>query len=476
MVEYRNILLVVDDDARMVRSLTRVLKRVFEQQDVEIIGKTDPADAEAFMEEHMDRLAVVCLDHRMPGRSGAEILRAFEGAPFQFVVLTGAIDQELLDAAEGGHVFEFIEKGEPTVAIANAIRAAFTFIQHQQIVDYKVARARERLIHRKPKPPKPDPETGVGEFHGIVGSGPWFEELVRTIQKVAASTAPVFVSGESGVGKELVARALHAESPRRRNPFIAVNCAAIPGELLEVELFGYKKGAFTGADADKQGMIEAAKGGTLFLDEITEMPAQAQSKLLRFLQEGTIQRVGDTKEQKINVRVVAATNRDLQQAVQDGQFREDLYFRLNVIPVMLPPLRERRDDIPALIQFYARHFAETEGFDEVSVSPDVIEQLSDYRWPGNIRELRNLMHRLVLFSDDGEIRPEHLPPDLRATIDEAETEAAWRDVELPRLFIDDRSSLEWALEISGNDKEKAARLLGISRATLYRRLRKFDAD
>ena len=297
----------------------------------------------------------------------------------------------------------------------------------------------------------------------IVGDSLAWRDVLKRATQVAATETTVCVNGESGTGKEVVARYVHSLSPRRRGPFIAINCAALPEQLLESELFGFERGAFTGAQQLKPGQIELAAGGVLFLDEITEMTPAAQAKFLRVLQEREFMRLGGTRPVKADVRVVAATNRDLREAVAQGAFRADLYYRVHVFDIHIAPLRHRRDDIAPLAARFLREFADAPGGRAVKLSPDALDVLISYEWPGNVRELRNVLERAAIVSEHGVIHPGDLslwpvPPSTGDTTD---------------LEVLERRAIERVMREADGNKAKASRLLGISRTQLYVRLRKY---
>jgi two-component system response regulator AtoC len=294
--------------------------------------------------------------------------------------------------------------------------------------------------------------------------------VFRTIEKVAEYTTTVLITGESGTGKELVARAIHDRSPRRAERMVAVNCGAIPGALLESELFGHKRGAFTDATADKRGLFEEAHGGTLFLDEIGELPLELQVKLLRALQEGTIRRLGDTNDIAVDVRVLAATVRDLERAAGDGTFREDLYYRLAVLPLRVPSLRERRDDIPILVDHFLERHSARLGTGARRLSPLARKLLVDYRWPGNVRELENLIERLVVLADGDVIEADDLPDHVRDPSDPLAGPLASGELSIKKTarFMEE-ALIRKALDKTGGNRTAAAKLLEISqRALLYK--------
>ena len=301
-------------------------------------------------------------------------------------------------------------------------------------------------------------------FSGIIGQNAQMKELFQTIRDVTDVNIPVLIQGESGTGKELVAAAIHNEGPRASQPFVPVNCAALPEGVLESELFGHVKGSFTGAMRDKRGRFELAHGGTLFLDEVGDMPRVLQAKLLRVLQEGRFERVGDEKSISVDVRIISATNCDLKQEVEKNSFREDLFYRLNVVPIKLPPLRKRKDDIPLLAENSICNAVE-EGQESEGLSKEALAVMIDYPWPGNVRELQSAIRFALVKSRGGVIKPEHLPIELND----------WKKIQSSRgpsrkLSIE---SVKDALTQSGGNKAKAARLLGVGRATLYRFLADF---
>jgi len=305
----------------------------------------------------------------------------------------------------------------------------------------------------------------------LVGKSLAMQQVYTLVRKVAKSDANVLITGETGTGKELVARAIHYSSPRRGKPFIAVDCSTLPKDLVASELFGHKKGSFTGAFRDKKGKFELADGGTLFLDEIGDVPLETQVKLLRVLQERTITPVGDERDIPVDVRIIAATNRDLQSAIEAGEFRQDLYYRLNVFPIELPPLRQRREDIPLLVEHFLKRLAPDR---RVRVTPKAFELLTRYHWAGNVRELENVVERAVILSEGGDIYPEHLPDSLNSS---TRPSNGALDIEIPEEGISlealEKDLIQKALRKAGGNQTRAAELLGISRHTLIYRLEKY---
>jgi transcriptional regulator with PAS, ATPase and Fis domain len=301
----------------------------------------------------------------------------------------------------------------------------------------------------------------------VVGQSPEWRQVLRKATQVARTDTTVFLQGESGTGKEVLARFIQHASPRKNGPFVAINCPALPEQLFESELFGYERGAFTGAQQAKAGQIELASTGVLFLDEVSEMSPMAQAKLLRVLQEREFRRLGGTRLVKANVRVIAASNRDLRQAVSDGSFREDLFYRLQVFDIRIPPLRERRGDIPLLTDAFLREFERSSGCSSAGLTPDARAALIDHDWPGNVRELHNALERAIILCDGELITAEHLCLQVSSGV------APRR---LPRLSDVERRTIEQVLSESEGNKSKAARRLGITRTQLYVRLRKYGLE
>ncbi len=304
---------------------------------------------------------------------------------------------------------------------------------------------------------------------GLVGDSPQLQGVLRTIEKLKTNESPVLIVGESGVGKELVARALHAVSPLRNKKFLPVDASSLGGSLMASELFGYVKGAFTGAVENKIGLVRTAEGGTLFLDEIGELTTEVQAKLLRLLQENEIRPVGATQPIKVNVRILAATNRDLPAAVAEGTFRQDLYYRLNVIPIRIPPLRERKSDVPLLVEHFLKKYA----VHQVSLSDDVLGRLMKHPWPGNVRELENVIRSMVALKSNPVIELNDLPTNLRRSIDPyQEVDLGLASEIIPLAEVERRHILR-AIEHTRGDVQTAALLLGIGRTTLYRKLKAY---
>ena len=310
-------------------------------------------------------------------------------------------------------------------------------------------------------------------FNSNIGQSPVFESLLRSAKMVAATDVTILIKGETGTGKEMLATAIQKDSPRSEKPFITLNCAALPEGLVESELFGHKKGAFTGAVSNKQGLFNAADGGTLFLDEINSLPLPIQTKLLRFLESGECLAVGETKPYVVNVRIIAATNSDLSKQIADGGFRQDLFFRLNVVPIEIPPLSQRTEDIELLIKHFLTQFSERYSIEVPKFNKQTIKALRAYSWPGNIRELRNLCERLSILLSGQTIEPENLPHEFTNSLSAASSDAMFI---LPEKGIDlddlEADMIHQALQRTHGYRSKSARLLGLSRDTLLYRIKK----
>jgi two-component system nitrogen regulation response regulator NtrX len=442
-------LLVVDDDG----AIRRQLRGLLEDEGHTVTEAANAAEAYAAVARQ--GFDAVLLDLRMPGEHGLDALvRLREAAPQTAVIIVSG-EGTVANAVKAGQrgAYDFVEKPirDPEALLGTIAEAV------------RVTRLRRALDGSIAVPPP-----GTDATLGIVGDSAAVERMREQIRRIAPSAGRVLVTGENGAGKELVAHALHALSKRAAGPFVKLNCAAIPKDLLESELFGYERGAFTGAVQAKKGRLELADGGTLFLDEIGDLALEAQAKLLRAIETGELERVGGTRTAKVDVRLVAATNRDLSEAVKSGEFREDLYFRLNVLPVAVPPLRERRTDIAKLAAHFLAQFAAAEDKPCPRLSDDARQLLEDYHWPGNVRELRNLMERAVVLVDGDLIEAVDLLPWLESQPDESED--AGLKGRVARSEID---GIRRALEAADWNVTQAAAGLGIDRTNLHRKMRKY---
>ena len=437
--------LVVDDEASNRTSL----EKIFEKEGLRVFTADGARRALEILRSH--RVHVVLTDLMMPGPDGVELLRAIrELAPSTVVVLMtayGTIETAVTAMREGA--YDFVEKPLKRATIVRAVKKAF---EHGSLLaeNKSLKEAIRALTERE-----------------IVGQSATLRAVLAVVSQAAPSMANVLVLGESGTGKELIARSIHTQSSRRAGPFIAVNCAALPESILEAELFGHERGAFTGAVARRDGRFAKARGGTLFLDEVGEIPAQVQVKLLRVLQEGEYEPLGGST-QRADVRLVAATNKDLAAEVEAGRFREDLYYRLNVIAVTSPPLRHRREDIPLLVDHFLGLYCKKNGRARLSVRRDALERLVEYGWPGNVRQLENVMERASVLAKGPELTVADLPTEI-AQAPPAEPAALAFAVGTPLVEVEQRLIQE-TLRHTGGDKTLAAQLLGISARTIYRKL------
>jgi DNA-binding NtrC family response regulator len=450
-------LLLVDDDPNTLASLSRAFRLAGHEATVcdNAARAIDLLSSEPF--------DLVLSDVVMPGKSGLELLEDLKkaGVKTPIVLISGQANIEMAVKATKLGALDFLEKPLSTdkllVTVENALR--ITRLEDEN----------RELRHRLGK-------------HELVGSGSAMKKLRAQIERVAASETRVCILGETGTGKELVARAIHENSPRRENAFVTLNCAAVPAELIESELFGHEKGAFTGAAAKHLGKFEQADGGTLFLDEIGDMPVAMQAKLLRVLEEGEVERVGGDKPISVNVRVVVATHRNLEDLVKQNSFRRDLFHRIYVFPLLLPPLRERTEDFPSLIEHFARQVATQNGWKEKPFAEDAIDALKRYSWPGNVRELRNIVERLVLLASDDAVTAADvglvLPVSDGASASGASGSAS---VSATGTLAERTESFEKEVllaEIRRNNfhMTNVARALGLERSHLYKKCQQLGID
>ena len=405
--------------------------------------------------------ALMLLDLRLPDAEGIEVLRRCREIDHDLVVIIvtayGEIDTAVRAVKAGA--YHFLEKSVDPVDLLITVEKGVETRRLRH--DVAVLRAQHRWQFANVE---------------LVGRSRALRDILQAVEKLARTeSATVLMLGESGTGKDLVARAIHARSERRDRPFLEINCTALPEQLVESELFGHERGAFTDARERKKGLAELADGGTLFLDEIGDMPVGAQVKLLRFLEDARFRRVGGTTDIRVDVRVIAATNRDLDQAVADETFRSDLYYRLKVVPLRIPPLRERPDDVAPLAQYFVERLARDLNRDVPTLTPDAIRVLEAYPWPGNVRELRNVFERALILEDTQEIGPEHLPEEIRGCPRPAA--GSGPPVSLPpegfRLEEVERDLIQQAVTRTGGNVSRAAKLLGLSRGALRYRLEKY---
>jgi DNA-binding NtrC family response regulator len=444
-------ILVVEDEEK--------LRRVIELQLVSAGFEVDQAGSAEEGLKLADRADLILTDLRLPGMDGLELIRAIrrQNAATPIIVITAFGTVESAVEAMKAGAFDFLPK---PFSLDHLMAVVHKALEVRSLRDENRT-LREQLVRRY-------------SFENIVGGSPAMQEIFATIERVAPTRATVLIAGESGTGKDLIAKAIHYHSPRRDRPFVKINCTAIPENLMESELFGYEKGAFTGAVTSKPGRFELADTGTVFLDEIGDVPPNIQVKLLRVLQEREFERLGSNRTRQIDVRVIAATNADLRAALEHGAFREDLYYRLNVVPINVPPLRERKEDIPALAEHFIRKYAAEFSSRVKGVSEEALEVLRRYHWPGNVRELENVIERSLVLCSGEMLEAADIKLDSASRNSRASDEPL-----LPEgmtLEEHERELIRKALEKAKGNKSQAARLLGLSRNALRYRLSQMGLD
>ncbi|NPV44720.1 MAG: sigma-54-dependent Fis family transcriptional regulator [Firmicutes bacterium] len=456
-------ILVIDDEESIRLSLKEGLQDLGYEVYTAVDGHQGLTEARE-MEPNL-----VLLDIRLPRGNGMEILQQIKGIDRDIAVIMITAYGETKEAVKAikNGAFDYVEKPFDFNDLSLTIKKALEAQEMKRELCYLRSQQKKFMKDKN-----------------IIGNSPAMKEVMHKIDILAENDVTVLIRGETGVGKELVAREIHSRSRRAGKPFLDINCGAIPGDLLESELFGFEKSAFTGAVTGKKGLLEIADGGTVFLDEIGELPVDIQVKLLRFLEDRRFKRIGGLKDVKVDVRILAATNKNLEKAIEENKFREDLFYRLNVVPVYVPPLRERGEDVKLLAEFFLAYFSETLGKEKGTFSQEVLKAFMKYNWPGNVRELRNVIERLVIFNTGGgEITIEQLPaeflslPEKPAANEKRQSE---RDTGLPvNLSLEreierlEKQYIKRALIEARGNKTKAAEILGISRFALLRRLEKY---
>ena len=440
-------ILIVDDEKIALRNLEHIMKK----EGYDVVTTQSGAQAIKMIENSAENeIDVVLTDLKMPGVDGMEVLaqskRLFPDT--EVIMITGyATMDSAIEAVKAG-AYHYVSKPFELDEVRRVVGKAM----EKRALKLENRRLRERL-------------KGINGVN-IITEDDEMRKVLSTAKQIAQSDISILITGESGTGKELMARFIHEHSPRANAPFMGINCGVFTEELLSNELFGHEKGSFTGADQKKIGLIESAAGGTLFLDEITEMPPGMQVKLLRTLQEREIMPVGSTKPIKIGTRFVAATNRDIIKMVSDGRFRQDLYFRINVMNIYLPPLARRRQDIPLLTHYFINKYNSSSNKNVTDISPEALRQLMMYDFPGNVRELENIIERAIVLARGEMIEIEHLP-------DMAVHTFRPNKGIMPSLDDQERSYIEWVLDQTDGNKTKAAEILGIDRVSLWRKLKKY---
>ncbi len=448
-MEKRGNILVVDDE----KNAREGLQELILSWGYNVESAADGESALQVMDKH--DIDLVIADMIMPGIDGIELVKRIkEKYPETAVIILtaqGSINSAV-EAIKSGS-YDYLTKPVDIVRLKHTIEQAFERLS----MALEVKRLKRQLSQ-------------YGSFGDLIGNTPQMKEIFHLIEIAAPTSANVLITGASGTGKDLVARAIHNGSPRRKGPFIAINCSAIPETLLESEIFGHERGAFTGAEKTKEGCYELADGGTLFLDEISEMSPDMQAKLLRVLETGTFRRVGGKVERKADVRIVSASNADLEAAIKEGLFREDLYYRLNVFCIDLPPLKDRADDIPLLVQAFLEEFNRKNNRNIKAVDPEAMNLLKSHSWPGNVRELRNVIERATIVCKSNIISPADLPPHMRPRSSKKPTLTLQIGTKIEDI---EREVVLRTLSYAGGNKTRAAKMLGISLKTLHNKVNKY---
>jgi two-component system response regulator AtoC len=444
-----SLILIVDDD----RNLCRVLKGLLEKTGSNVLTAYDVDTALPIIDRR--DLDLIITDLKMPGKSGMDLLTlSQERKPSVPVILISAYGSiELAVASMKKGAYDFITKPFDEDELLNVIKKALSeSSKNKELISAYFDK--ERLF-------LPD----------IIGNTPAIQQVLKTVQKIAPTDSTVLITGETGVGKELIAKAIHSSSKRHNYPFIKVNCAAIPETLIESELFGYEKGAFTGAVTSKPGRFEIADKGTIFLDEIGEIPIHLQAKLLNVLQDRAFERLGGVKNIKVDLRIISATNIDLQDAVQSGKFRSDLFYRLNVVPISIPSLRERKDDLIPLTDYFLKKF--NKKYQKITrILSEALSALTNYDWPGNVRELENVIERMIVMSDTDKLGLGQLPLEIRGALPSVEPPTLKEKIDTISHVTEKQMIID-ALNKTDQNRTKAAQLLGISRRTLQNKIKEY---
>ena len=451
MIGKRNVKILVVDDKENIR---KSLKMILEYEGYTFLEAANGEEALEMLDETVG-LDLILLDIQLPGMNGLEVLLELKKKPYspEVIMISGhGTVQTAVEATKLG-AFDFIEKPLHRERVLLSTQHAI----NQKRLEWDCKDLRKKAEKR----------------YSLIGNHPLMKKLWEQVLKIAPTNATILIFGESGTGKELIARAIHENSSRKNEAFIQVNCAAIPEELIESELFGHIRGAFTGATEKKKGKFELADGGTIFLDEIGDMSLKTQAKVLRVLEEGEVQKVGSSKTGKVDVRVIAATNKNLEKEIKEGNFREDLYFRLNVVPLNSPPLREKKEDIPMLIDYFNKNFVKENNFKEKKFTEDTIEVMVKYPWKGNVRELKNIVERIIIMTDSDTVVKKDLPEQIKgeSTVyfpeaDKVKSLKVFRDLAEKEFILAKLEESDWNIS-------QTAREIDTPRSNLYKKLEQF---
>lgn len=467
-------IILIDSNPSFLTNLVKILEPWKLNADVEVHTFTSPANALLFLDKYHSKISVIVIDFGMTQVNPLEFIDRIDrkDRTYQIIILATNLNRNLTESFLHLNIFDLLHKNEPLPKIADSIKQAHQF-------SLKKEEQKNRFETYLQEIRKENFSQIIEDFSSsILGSSKEILSLKKQIKKIAPSSAPCLIVGESGTGKDLVARALHEESTRKQNPFVAFNCASFPKESVEAELFGYRRGAFSHATYDKQGLLELANNGTLYFDEICELPIQVQTRITNFLDDGQIQVLGEAIPKKLDVRIVASTSEDIEQAVKQGKIKHELYFRLNVIPLFLPPLRERKSDIKELFENFLNYYANQENKPNIKYDEAILPYLENYYWPGNVRELKNVVQRIVLFLEGNFVKLENIPIEILRYKELERKDDPTTTMERPVLSMREieKRSIEKALKKANYNKELAAKTLGISRASIYRKMKEYGIE
>ncbi|MCB1176846.1 MAG: sigma-54-dependent Fis family transcriptional regulator [Leptospiraceae bacterium] len=464
-------IVLLDNDLNFSQFLVKELKQIQEDFGLEIVPFTNAANGILFIDKYSDQISVIIINFNIPGTRVIDLVDKIDNKNknYQIIILADELNRNLTESFFHMNIFDVMDKKSSQAKISESVRQAHQFClskieKQNRLESYLMTIRKTEMVNSNEK----------GSI-GIFGNSEELETLKSQIRTIAQSTASVLIMGESGTGKELVARAIHEESIRKEKPYVVVNCSSYPVEQLESELFGLRKGSFAGVNYDKKGLLELADTGTIVFDEISELPLDIQGKLLRFMEDGIIQPIGSPSPVKLDIRVIASTNKDIEALVKVGDFRNDLHYRLNVLPIVVPPLRERLTDVPDLLTHFISIFNESENKSVKEFDPEIVTVFENYYWPGNIREFKNIVQRMVLFSTSEKLEVKDVPLEIQnyKTLERKDDPSSTMERPIISMREMEKRSIEKALKKANNNKELAAKALGISRASIYRKMKEY---